>query len=62
MLWRHTLSVVHEADIRSIVRDELERREFVENGRRFRREMNWITGVVVLEVLAIYALIIWRGI
>ncbi len=54
--------MVTEPEIRSIVRDELDRREFIENGKRFRRKMNWITGAIVLEVLVIYALIIWRGV
>ena len=51
-----------ESDIRSIVRDELDRREFLENGRRFRRKMNWISSALALEVIATVALIYWRGI
>jgi hypothetical protein len=54
--------MVNETRIRSIVRQELERQAWLEEGKRFTRTMNWMFAVIVLEVLTVYALIIWRGV
>jgi hypothetical protein len=51
-----------EADIRSIVRDELERREMQERWKRVRRIGNGMVIAILLEGLIISALILWRGI
>jgi hypothetical protein len=54
--------MVNETQIRSIVREELERQAWRDEGKRFTRTMNWMIAVIVVEVLAVYALIIWRGV